>query len=72
MRAWNLLQQSSILHIMLACAGKVMHLVWIAYGSGMDEAAIPFRDSWGLLPRIMEHTSCAYFLNIVESWIEHE
>ena len=20
----------------VACAGKVMHLVWIAYGSGMD------------------------------------
>ena len=26
----------NIANIMLACAGKVIHLVWIAYGSGMD------------------------------------
>ena len=49
-----------------------MDRVWIRYGSGMDRAAIPFRDSWGLLPGITEYISCTYLLNIIESWIEHK
>ena len=56
---------TTIFHIEhnVACAGKVMLLVWIAYGSGMDLVWIeqPYRYSWACfqdLPGITEHTSC--------------